>query len=82
MALRAGFLILSILLGLAVGYITGDGRILYAAVGAVFGALLSGVLVLVEISLQRLPAPVSVYGGVGLSLGMLLSGMFIFLTKS
>ncbi len=80
-ALRAGFLILSILLGLTVGYITGDGRIFYAAVGAVFGALLSGVMVLAEISLQRLPVPVPVCGGVGLSLGMLLSGMFIVLTK-
>ena len=57
MALRAGFLVISILLGLTVGYVTGDGKMLYAAVGAGFGALLSGALVSVEISfLERLPA--------------------------
>ena len=81
MALRAGFLVISILLGLTVGYVTGDGKMLYAAVGAGFGALLSGALVSVEISfLERLPVRTLVYGGIGFSLGMLLSGMVIFLT--
>ena len=81
MALRAGFVVISILLGLTVGYVTGDGRMLYAAAGAGFGALLSGALVSVEISfLERLPARTLVYGGIGFSLGMLLSGMCIFLT--
>ena len=80
MALRAGFVVISILLGLTVGYVTGDGKVLYAAAGAGFGALLSGALVSVEISfLERLPARTLVYGGIGFSLGMLLSGMFIFL---
>ena len=81
MALRAGFLVISILLGLTVGSIAGDGKMLHAAVGAGFGALLSGVLVFVEISfMERLPVRTLVYGGIGFSLGMLLSGMFIFLT--
>ncbi len=82
MALRAGFLVISILLGLTVGYITGDGQILYTALGAVFGALLSGALVLVEIFfLEPLPSRIPVYGGVGFGLGMLFSGMFLSLTS-
>ena len=37
----------------------------------------------VEISfLERLPARTLAYGGIGFSLGLLLSGMFIFLTRS
>ncbi len=82
MALRAGFSVISILLGLTMGYLTGDGEMLYAAVGAVFAGLLSGALVFVEIFfMEHLPARTLVSGGVGFSLGMLLSGMFIVLTS-
>ena len=81
MALRAGFVVISVLLGLTVGYMTGDGKVLNAAAGAGFGALLSGTLVFLEISLMEfLPARTLAYGGIGFSLGLLLSGMFIFLT--
>lgn len=81
MALRAGFLVISILLGFTVGYVAGGGKVLYATSGAGFGALLSGTLVFVEMNLMaRLPARTLVYGGAGFSLGLLLSGMFIFLT--
>ena len=81
MALRAGFLVVSMLIGLTVGYVTGDGRLLSAVVGAVFGALLSGALVFMEISfLERLPVHVPVYGGVGFGLGLILSGTCIVLT--
>ena len=81
MALRAGFLVISILLGLTAGYVAGAGTILHAVLGAVFGALVSGVLVIAEIVfMEPLPARTLVYGGIGFSLGMLLSGMCIFLT--
>lgn len=81
MALRAGFLVISILLGFTFGYIAGAGTMFHAAVGAGFGALLSGVLVFVEIALMEpLPARTLVYGAIGFSTGMLLSGMCIFLT--
>ncbi len=81
MALRAGFLGISILLGLTAGYIAGAGTVLPVLLGAGFGALLSGVLVFAEIAfMEPLPVRILVYGGVGFSLGMLLSGMCIFLT--
>ena len=80
MALRAGFVVISILLGLTAGYVAGGGAMLHAAFGAGFGALLSGALVLVEIAfMEPLPVRTLVYGGIGFSLGMLLSGMCIFL---
>ena len=60
---------------------TGDGKVLNAAAGAGFGALLSGTLVFMEIFfMEYLPARTLAYGGIGFSLGLLLSGMFIFLT--
>ena len=81
MALRAGFVVVSILLGFLVGYVAGGGRVFHAAAGGGFGALLSGMLVFVEMTfMARLPARTLVYGGAGFSLGLLLSGMFIFLT--
>lgn len=81
MALRAGFLVISILVGLAAGYVAGGGAMLHAAFGAGFGALLSGAVILAEIAfMEPLPARTLVYGGIGFSLGMLLSGMCIFLT--
>lgn len=81
MALRAGFLVISVLLGLTLGYVTGGGEMLHAVVVAGFAVLLSGTLVFLEISfMERLPARTLVYGGVGFSLGLLLSGMCVFLT--
>ena len=81
MALRAGFVVISILVGLAAGYVAGGGAMLHAAFGAGFGALLSGAVILAEIAfMEPLPARTLVYGGIGFSLGMLLSGMCIFLT--
>ena len=81
MALRAGFLVISILLGLTAGYVAGGGQLFHAAAGGGFGALLSGTLVFVEMTVMaRLPARTLVYGGAGFSLGLLLSGMFTFLT--
>ena len=77
--LRTVFFIVSILSGLATGYIAGEGageaRQVYAAIGAAFGALLSGVIMSVEMSLRHLPASVTIGGGVGLGLGVVLSGM-------
>lgn len=81
MALRAGFLVISILLGLTTGYVAGGGTMLHAAVGAGFGALVSGALIFVEIAfMESISARTFVYGGAGFSIGMLLAGMCIFLT--
>ena len=81
MALRAGVVVFSILLGCMVGYVAGGGQVFHAAAGGGFGGLLSGTLAFVEMTvLARLPARTLVYGGAGLSLGLFLSGMFIFLT--
>ena len=78
MARQSIFLVISILLGLAVGYLAGEGRGVYLAGGAVFGALVSGVMVALETSVQRLPARMTLGGGMGLGLGVFLSGMLIF----
>ena len=80
MALRAGFLVISILLGLTVGSMTGAGTMRHAAVGAVAGGLLGGVLVLVEsFLLERFPLRVLVAGSIGFGLGLFLSGLSVFL---
>ena len=78
MARQSIFLVISILLGLAVGYLSGEGQGVYLAGGAVFGALVSGVMVALETSLQRLPARMTLGGGIGLGLGVFLSGVLIF----
>ncbi len=81
MALRAGFLVISILFGLTVGYLAGGGQLFYTVASAGFAALLSGMLVFVEMTfMDRLPALPLVYGGIGFSLGLVLSGMLLFLT--
>ena len=80
MALRAGFLVISILLGLTVGSMMGAGTMRHAAVGAVAGGLLGGVLVLVEsFLLERFPLRVLVAGSIGFGLGLFLSGLSVFL---
>lgn len=80
MALRAGFFVISMLLGFTAGYVAGAGTMLHAVLGAGLGALLSGVLVFAEIVfMEPLPTRTLVYGGIGFSLGMFLSGMCIFL---
>ena len=80
MALRAGFVVFSILLGFMVGYVAGGGRVFHAAAGGGFGAVFSGTLVFVEMKLMvRLSARTLVYGGAGFGLGLLLSGTFVFL---
>ena len=79
MALRAGFLVISVLLGLTVGYVAGDEKVFHALIGAGFGALLSGTLLFLEISfMESLPARTLVYGGLGFSLGLLPSGICVF----
>ncbi len=81
MALRAGFVVFSTLLGFMAGYVAADGSAFHVAAGGGFGALFSGILVFVETTFMgRLPARMLVYGGAGFSLGLLLSGMFTFFT--
>lgn len=78
MARQSIFLVISLLLGLAVGYLSGEGEGVYLAGGAVFGVLVSGVMVALETALQRLPARMTLGGGIGLGLGVFLSGMLMF----
>ncbi len=78
MARQSIFLVISILLGLAVGYLSGEGQVVHLAGGAVFGALVSGAMVALETSLQQLPARMTLGGGIGLGLGVFLSGVLIF----
>ncbi len=81
MMLRAIFVVISMLSGLVMGVMTGDGAgeawPIYAAVGAILGAALGGVMVSVEMFLRRLPASMTVGGGIGLGLGLVLAGMLV-----
>lgn len=78
MALRAIFFIISILLGLAVGHSSGIGGEASLLLGGLMGALLSSTLLAVERVIQRVPTPMSVNGGIGFSVGILLAGVLIF----
>lgn len=78
MALRAIFLIISVLLGLGVGFATGAGDSLHLLLGAGLGALLSGILIAVEQSLQQVPSGVTIGAGIGFSIGVVLAGVLIF----
>ncbi len=77
MILRTVFFIISILFGLTIGSLTGERQPHYAVAGAIVAILLSGMMVSVERSLWRLPARMTVGGGVGLGLGVALSGLLI-----
>jgi len=78
MALRAIFFIISILLGLAVGSAAGTGGRAYLLIGGLIGVLLSATILMVERVLQRVPTAVTVHGGIGFSVGVLLAGVLIF----
>lgn len=78
MALRAIFFIISILLGLAVGSGAGTGGEAYLLLGGLIGLLLGAILLLVERALQRLPTAITVNGGIGFSVGVLLAGVLIW----
>lgn len=78
MALRAIFFTISVLLGLGVGYTAGSGESIVLLIGAGLGALLSGAIIAVEQSLQRIPSVITIGGGVGFSIGVVLAGVLIF----
>jgi len=78
MALRVIFLCISMLLGLGVGFASGSGDTTHLFIGAVLGALISGLIIAIEQSLQRVPSVVAIGAGVGFTIGVVLSGVLIF----
>ena len=81
MALRLIFFSISVLLGLGVGFVAGSGEGAYLFLGAGLGAFLSLLLIGVEQSLQHVPSVITIGGGVGFSLGVVLAGILIFSTS-
>ncbi len=78
MALRAIFLSISVLLGLGVGFASGSGDSTHLIIGAALGALISGIIIAVQQSLQRVPSVMAIGAGVGFSIGVVLAGVLIF----
>lgn len=78
MALRAIFFSVSVVLGLGVGFSVGSGDSTYFLLGAGLGALLSGTIIAVEQSLQHVPSVMTIGGGGGFSIGVVLAGVLIF----
>jgi uncharacterized protein YacL len=78
MALRAIFLSISVLLGLGVGFASGSGDSMHLFIGAALGALISGIIIAVQQSLQRVPSVMAIGAGVGFSIGVILAGVLIF----
>ncbi len=78
MALRAIFLSISVLLGLGVGFASGSGDSMHLFIGAALGALISGIIIAVQQSLQRVPSVMAIGAGVGFSIGVVLAGVLIF----
>ncbi len=78
MALRSIFLSISVLLGLGVGFASGSGDSMHLFIGAALGALISGIIIAVQQSLQRVPSVMAIGAGVGFSIGVVLAGVLIF----
>jgi len=78
MARRAIFFSISVFLGLGVGFTVGSGDGIYLFGGAGLGALLSLLIIGVEQALQPVPSMVTIGGGVGFSIGVVLAGVLIF----
>ena len=78
MALRSIFLSISLLLGLGVGFASGSGDSTHLFIGAALGALISGIIIAVQQSLQRVPSVMAIGAGVGFSIGVVLAGVLIF----
>jgi len=78
MALRAIFFSISVVLGLGVGFAAGSEDSTFLLLGASLGAVLSGIIIALEQSLQRVPSVVTIGGGVGFSIGVVLAGVLIF----
>ena len=78
MALRSIFLSISVLLGLGVGFASGSGDSTHLFIGAALGALISGIIIAVQQSLQRVPSVMAIGAGVGFSIGVVLAGVLIF----
>ena len=78
MALRAIFFSVSVVLGLGVGFSISSEDSIYLLVGGGLGALLSGTIIAVEQSLQHVPSVMTIGGGVGFSIGVVLAGVLIF----
>jgi uncharacterized protein YacL len=78
MALRTIFFCISVLLGLGGGFASGLGDSTHLIIGAALGALLSGIIIAVGQSLQRIPSVMAIGAGVGFSIGVVLAGVLIF----
>ncbi|MCA9470807.1 MAG: TRAM domain-containing protein [Nitrospirales bacterium] len=80
MILHTIFLVVGIVSGAGIGLSVGDESVLSLLAGAGLGAIISGSVILLENRLVEVPLPLSVWGGVGFGLGLLVSGLFVYLS--
>ena len=80
MILRTIFLVVGIVSGAGVGLSVSGGDSVYLLAGAGLGAVISGSLIALEHQLINVPLPLSVWGAVGLALGLLVSGLFVHMS--
>ncbi len=77
MILRTIFLVVGLASGAGVGFTVGAGEILHILVGAGVGAVICGVMFGVESRLVDAPLALTVGGALGLSVGLLVGGLFV-----
>ena len=80
MLLRGLFLIVGILLGMSLGWSVSDGQTEVLGIGAGIGAIVAACIIAVERQLQSIPFPISLWGGIGVILGLLSAGLIGWLT--
>ena len=78
--LRAMFLVVGVVLGLSLGWSLSGGQIETLVMGAVIGAGISACILAAEQRLQSVPLPIALWGGIGLTLSLLIAGLIGFLT--
>ena len=77
MILRTIFLVVGIASGAGLGFSVGAGESLYVLAGAGIGAIICGAMIGLEQRLVDAPLPLTVGGTIGLSVGLLVAGLFV-----
>ena len=80
MILRTIFLVVGLASGAGLGFGVGSGEFLYILVGAGIGAIICGAMIGVEQRLVDSPLALTVGGTIGLSIGLLVAGLFVHMS--
>ena len=75
MMLRVMFLVVGMMLGMSLGWSLSDGQTEILGVGAIIGVVVGGCILLAEHQLHAVSFSVALWGGVGLVVSLLISGL-------